>query len=140
MSVVKELTLSPDGTVADPEPDEEDDEPDEVAGADEDVVEDDEQPAAIRAATPARAIQPNRGRGLFLLPSSMLYTFRRNASGYAVVTGTAEHVCPYVTDGRCCGDWTSRSQSRKKVLMNGRGPDIVWIVRSTGSRTVTGSE
>src|SRR5579872_4301356 len=40
MSVVKELTLSPDGTVADPEPDEEDDEPDEDAGADEDVVED----------------------------------------------------------------------------------------------------
>jgi hypothetical protein len=79
MSVVKELTLSPAGTVAGAE---EDDGAVEVAGVDEVDVED-EQPAAIRAATPATATQPNRERGLFLLPSSIPYTFRRNARGYA---------------------------------------------------------
>jgi hypothetical protein len=78
MSTVKELMPSPAGTVA---------EADEDAGADDDGVDevdgDDEQPAAIRAATPATATQPNRGRGLFLLPSSIPYTFRRNVRGYA---------------------------------------------------------
>jgi hypothetical protein len=53
----------------------------EDAGAAGDDV-DDEQPAAIRAATPATATHPNRESGLFLLPSSIPYTFRRNASGY----------------------------------------------------------
>jgi hypothetical protein len=58
----------------------------EEAGAEEagaDVVDvDDEQPAAIRAATPATATHPNRESGLFDLPSSIPYTFRHNAPGY----------------------------------------------------------
>jgi hypothetical protein len=66
MSTVKELMLSPDGTVAEPL----------VAGLDEvpalgedaadaEVVdEDDEQPAATMAATAATATQPNRGSDL----------------------------------------------------------------------------
>jgi len=82
MSTVKELMPSPAGTVAAADEDE-DDEDEEDDEDDEGDVEDDEQPAAIRAATPATATQPNRGRGLFLLPSSIPYTFRRNARGYA---------------------------------------------------------
>jgi hypothetical protein len=81
MSTLKELTLSPAGTEAGA-----DDEEDDEAGADdeEDGVdeEDDEQPAAIRAPTPTTATQPNREMGLFLLPSSIPYTFRRNFRGY----------------------------------------------------------
>jgi hypothetical protein len=80
MSTVKELMLSPEGTVAAAAL---------VAGAaDVDdaavvagavvVVEDDEQPAAIRAPTAATATQPS-----FLLPSSIRYPFRHNAFGYA---------------------------------------------------------
>ncbi len=81
MSTVKELTLSPAGTVAAADEDDGDDpavEDDEAAGD-----EDDEQPAAIRPATAATATQPNREMGLFLLPSSIQYTFRRNVRGYA---------------------------------------------------------
>jgi hypothetical protein len=101
MSTVKELMLSPDGTVAEPL----------VAGLDEvpalgedaadaevvEVGEDDEQPAAITAATAATATQPNRGTDLNvpwpcerggrpprpLLSSSIPYPFRHNALGYA---------------------------------------------------------
>jgi hypothetical protein len=82
MSTVKELMPSPAGTVAEADVDggaDVDDGADEDGGADED----DEQPAAIRAATAATATQPNREMGLFLLPSSIQYTFRRSARGYA---------------------------------------------------------
>lgn len=91
MSTVKELTLSPAGTVAEPE---EDDEPDEDVEDVEDVGvdEDDEQPAAIRAATAATATQPNLEMGLFLLLSSIQYTFRRNARGYADAGHHRTHV------------------------------------------------
>ncbi len=70
MSTVKELTLSPVGTVA--EADEDDDDED-VDGVDED----DEQPAAIRATAAAAATTPSRGRErecpppCLLLPSSI---------------------------------------------------------------------
>jgi hypothetical protein len=87
MSTVKELMPSPAGTVVDAGADEDDEV---AAGDDEDdagVVEDDEHAAAIRAATPTTATPPNRERGLFLLPSSIPYTFRRNERGYA----DAEH-------------------------------------------------
>jgi hypothetical protein len=92
MSTVKELTLSPAGTVAEPdEPDEddEDDEPDEDVGADED----DEQPAAIRAATAATATQPNREMGLFLLPSSIQIHLSPQRARIRR-RGTPEHECP----------------------------------------------
>src|ERR1700722_19573753 len=83
MSTVKELMPSPAGTVTeagavvDAPADEDDDEDD--AG----VVEDDVHAAAIRAAAPTTATPPNRERSLFLLPSSIPYTFRRNECGYA---------------------------------------------------------
>jgi len=106
MSVVKELTPSPDGTVAEPLVAGLDEVPalaeaaaDAEVGADAEVVEvDDEQPAAIRAATAATASQPNLGSGLNvpwpcerechhppcpLLPRSIPYPFRHNAVGYA---------------------------------------------------------
>ena len=93
MSEVKELMLSPDGTVAEAD---EDDEDGADAGVDEDeaagVDEDDEQPAAIRAVTAATATQLNREMGLFLLPSSIQYTFRRNARGYADAGHHRTHV------------------------------------------------
>jgi hypothetical protein len=65
MSVVKELTPSPEGTVAEPL----------VAGVDEvpalavdagaaEDVDEDEQPAASTAAPATTATQPNLGRGL----------------------------------------------------------------------------
>jgi hypothetical protein len=105
MSTVKELTLSPAGTEAEPL----------VAGLDEvpalaeaaadaevdedaEVVdEDDEQPAATMAAAAATATKPNLGSGLNvpwpcererhppcpLLPRSIPYPFRHNAVGYA---------------------------------------------------------
>jgi hypothetical protein len=95
MSTVNELVLSPAGTVAAAAED---------AGADEDepAVEDDEadgdedeeQPAAIRPATAATATQPNREMGLFLLPSSIQYTFRRNVCGYADAGTPQKHKCP----------------------------------------------
>ena len=81
MSTVKELMLSPAGTVAVAAELVEGaaavDDAAVVAGA---VVvdEDDEQPAAIRAPTAATATQPS-----FLLPSSIRYPFRHNAFGYA---------------------------------------------------------
>jgi hypothetical protein len=92
MSTVKELMLSPAGTVA-LEPLE----PlaDALAGAEDDAadveeVEDDEQPAATTAAAAARATQPNRVRGerggrppRSLLSSSIPYPFRHNAFGDA---------------------------------------------------------
>ena len=95
MSTVKELTLSPDGTVAAAG---EDAGADEAAGVDEDdeaggVDEDDEQPAAIRAVTAATATQPNRGMGLFLLPSSIQYTFRRNVRARIRRRGTPQNTC-----------------------------------------------
>jgi hypothetical protein len=123
---VKELTLSPDGTVAEDDEDEDDDDEDPwAAGADEDDVDEfDEQAAAIRAAAPTTATQPARARGLFLLPSSIPYTFRRAMCADTPTRDTAEHVCPYATDGRCYGDHTSSSQSRKKLLMNGTGPKL----------------
>jgi hypothetical protein len=98
---VKELALSPDGIrlellagVLD------EDAGADVAGADEDVA-DDEQPAATTAATAARATQPNRGRRVNvpwpcergghplcpLLPSAIPDPFRHNAFGYADNTG-----------------------------------------------------
>jgi hypothetical protein len=80
MSTVKELTLSPAGTVAAADEDDGADE-DDPADVDDDEAagdEDDVQPAAIRPATAATATQPNREMGLFLLPSSIQYTFRRN--------------------------------------------------------------
>jgi hypothetical protein len=92
MSTVKESTLSPDGTPDAAGADEdagavEAAGAEEEAGADDDgavVVDvDDEQPAAIRAATPATATHPKRESGLFLLPRSIPYTFRHNAPGYA---------------------------------------------------------
>jgi hypothetical protein len=94
MSTVKELMLSPAGTAAGAD---EAAEEDVAAGADvdeDDVVvdEDDEQPAAIKAAAPATATQPRRGRGLFLLPRSIPYTFRRNMRGY-VDAGTPLNTC-----------------------------------------------
>jgi hypothetical protein len=100
MSVVKESTLSPDGT---PEAAGEDAVADEAAADAEEAGDeeeagvvavdvDDEQPAAIRAATPATATQPKRESGLFLLPSSIPYTFRRIARGYAYA-GTPQNTC-----------------------------------------------
>ena len=82
MSTLKELTPSPAGTVAEAgaEAGADAGADDEEDGVDE---EDDEQPAAIRAPTPTTATQPNREMGLFLLPSSIPYTFRRNFRGYA---------------------------------------------------------
>jgi hypothetical protein len=89
MSTEKESTLSPDGT---PDAAGDDAAADEAAAdaeaagedAGADVVDvDDEQPAAIRAATPATATHPKRESGLFLLPRSIPYTFRHNAPGYA---------------------------------------------------------
>jgi hypothetical protein len=62
MSTVKELVLSPVGTVAEPLV-EEDDEDDEDDGVDE-VDEDDEQAAAVTATAAASATQPSRVRGL----------------------------------------------------------------------------
>jgi hypothetical protein len=71
MSTVKELVLSPDGTVAELAAGDEDVAGAVVAGADalDDVDEveefvDDEQPAAAKAAIAARATQLSRGRGL----------------------------------------------------------------------------
>jgi hypothetical protein len=93
MSTVKELMLSPEGTVAEP-----------LAGLDEVaagaagvVDEDDEQPAATMATTAATATQVNLGRCLNvpwpcerechppspLLRRSIPDPFRHNALGYA---------------------------------------------------------
>jgi hypothetical protein len=99
MSTVKELMLSPDGTVAEPLVAGLDEVPalGEDAAAAEVVDEDDEQPATTMAATAATATQPNLGRGLNvpwpcerechppcpLLPRSIPYPFRHNAVGYA---------------------------------------------------------
>jgi hypothetical protein len=80
MSTVNELIPSPAGTVAAAGAD------DDAAGADDDDdagADDDVHAAAIRAATPTTATPPNRERSLFLLPSSIPYTFRRNERGYA---------------------------------------------------------
>jgi hypothetical protein len=65
MSTVKELMLSPDGTVAEPEAGlDELTEAAGDAGAVELVVEDDEQPAATMAVIAATATQPNLGSDL----------------------------------------------------------------------------
>jgi hypothetical protein len=92
MSTVNELTLSPAGTEAEPEPepDEPADEPDEDGEDDEAAGEDDdEQPAAIR------------GMGLFLLSSSIQYTFRRNVRGYADAGHHRTHVSSAMKRRRC---------------------------------------
>jgi hypothetical protein len=97
MSTVKELVPSPDGIVFEPLLAALDDDEDEDDDEDDDDVADDEQPAATTAMPVARATQPSRGRGLnvpwpgereghspcLLLPSSMPYSFRRNALGSA---------------------------------------------------------
>jgi len=100
MSEVNELMLSPAGTAAEAEEDEDEDEDE---GADEEVVEDDEQPAAVTAATAATATQANRETGLFLLPSSIRYTFRRNVRGYAD-TGHRRTRVSLAMKGRRYGD------------------------------------
>jgi hypothetical protein len=96
MSVVKESAVSPAGTPDAAGADEDGGADEAAADAEEvgaDVVDDDdEQPAAIRAATPATATQPKRESGLFLLPSSIPYTFRRIARGYAYA-GTPQNTC-----------------------------------------------
>jgi hypothetical protein len=100
MSEVKELMLSPDGTEAaaleagaavdDAGAAAED------AGADDDVEDDDEQPAAIRAVPAARATTPSPGRCLRprpLLPSCIPYPFHRNAvRSYTPMRDTAHRV------------------------------------------------
>jgi hypothetical protein len=99
MSTVKELVLSPAGTVAEPLVAGLDEVPALAeAAADAEVVdEDDEQPAATMAVTAATATQPNLGRGLNvpwpcerechppcpLLRRSIPDPFRHNALGYA---------------------------------------------------------
>jgi hypothetical protein len=104
MSTVKELMLSPAGTVAEPLVAGLDEVPalEDAAGAEvvEDggvVDEDDEQPAATRAAHAAIATQPNLDSGLNvpwpcerechppcpLVRRSIPYPFRHNALGYA---------------------------------------------------------
>jgi len=73
-----------------------------VAGVDElDELDelDDEQPAAARARTAARATQPGRGKRLppsFLLPIRIPCPFRQNVPEYA--TGhTIQLMCPFRT-------------------------------------------
>jgi hypothetical protein len=112
MSTVKELVLSPAGTVAEPPVAGLDEVPalaeaaaDAEVGEDAEVVDvDDEQPAATMAVTAATATQPNLGRGLNvpwpcerechppspllrrpspLLRRSIPYPFRHNALGDA---------------------------------------------------------
>jgi len=96
MSTVKELTPSPEGTVAEPLVAGLDEVP-EDAGAVAVDEEDDEHPAATMAAVAATATKPNLGVGLNvpwpcererhppcpLLRRSIPYPFRRNAVGYA---------------------------------------------------------
>jgi hypothetical protein len=115
MSVVKELTPSPEGTVAEPPAAALDEVPalDEDAGVDEDADEDDEQPAATMAVTAATASQPNLGSGLnvlwpcerechppcLLLPRSIPYPFRHNAID-TPTRDAGQHTCPYGMKGR----------------------------------------
>jgi hypothetical protein len=116
MSVVKELTPSPDGTVAEPPAAALDEVPalDEDAGADAvDDEEEDEQPAATVTAAAATATQPNRGRDLKgpwpceregrpprpLLPSSIPYPFRTMRSD-TPTRDTVQHACPSGMKGR----------------------------------------
>ncbi|HEX3449990.1 MAG TPA: hypothetical protein VHS97_17175 [Isosphaeraceae bacterium] len=116
MSTVKELMLSPEGTVAEPLEAGLDEVP-ALAEVDAGAVvvdEDDEQPAATMAATAATATKPNRGTSLdrprpselegrpprALLSSSIPYPFRHNALGYATARDTAPHVCPSGMKGR----------------------------------------
>jgi len=111
MSEVNELMLSPAGTVAEADEDEDEVEDD----GDDEVVEDDEQPAAATAATAATATQLNREMCLFLLPSSIPYTFRRSVRGY-VDAGHRRTRVSLAMKGRRYGDQTSSDQSRKKLL------------------------
>jgi hypothetical protein len=83
MSTVNELMPSPAGTVAEADDDEDAADDEDEDDEDAEVDDDDEHAAAIRATTPTTATPPNRRRGLFLLPSSIPYTFRRNERGYA---------------------------------------------------------
>jgi hypothetical protein len=109
MSTVKESTLRFDGTVAALEAAEDAaveaaDEAAVDAGVDaDDVDDDDEQPAAIRAVPAARATTPSP-----LLPSSIPYPFHRNAvRSYTTKRDTAHHVCPHAMKGRSLGHWVS---------------------------------
>ena len=100
MSEVKELMLSPAGTVAVEAEDAADEAADEAAvdtGADaEDVDDDDEQPAATTATAAAAATKASRGRCLPrwpLLPSCIPYPFHRNAvRSYTTMRDTAHRV------------------------------------------------
>jgi hypothetical protein len=118
MSEVKELMLSPAGTVdaADEEAAEDaaDEAADEAAveGADaEDVDDDDEQPAATTATAAAAATKASRGRCLPpwpLLPSCIPYPFHRNAvRSYTTMRDTAHDVCPHAMKGRSLGHGAS---------------------------------
>jgi hypothetical protein len=122
MSTVKELTPSPDGTVAEPLVAGLDEVPalaeaaaDAEVGADAEVVEvDDEQPATTMAAAATTATPPNLGSDLNvpwpcerechpprpLLPRSIPYPFRHNAVGYA---DAGQYMCPFGMKGRSWG-------------------------------------
>jgi hypothetical protein len=121
MLEVKELMLSPAGTVAEEAAEDAAvDAADEAAvdaGADDDVDVDEEQPAAIRAVPAATAAQATTGRDLPLrplLPSCIPYPFHRNAvRSYTPMRDTAHHVCPYAMKGRSRGHWPSRRANRK---------------------------
>jgi hypothetical protein len=96
MSTVKELMLSPEGTVAElvaglDEVAADAGVDDAAAGADED--DDDEQPAATTAVTAATATQPNRGRRPLcpLLSSTIPDPFRHNALARSVGYADAGH-------------------------------------------------
>jgi hypothetical protein len=116
MLTVKELMLSPAGTVPVAALDDGAAAEDVGAAALDDgavVVDDvdDEQPAATSPTTATAAAQPSRGRGLPpcpLLPSCIPYPFHRNAvRSYTTKQDTAHHVCPYAMKGRSLGHGAS---------------------------------
>jgi hypothetical protein len=110
MSTVKESTLRFDGTVAAALDEAAAGADEEAAGAEleagvdaDDVDDDDEQPAAIRAVPAARAMTPSP-----LLPSCIPYPFHRNAvRSYTTMRDTAHDVCPHAMKGRSLGHGVS---------------------------------
>jgi hypothetical protein len=129
MSTVKELTLSPEGTVPLVAGLDEVPALDEAAG-DAGVVAvdvDDEHPAATIAAAAAAATRPSRDMDLNgpwpcdgegrpprpLLPSCIPDPFRHNALARSdtPMRDTAQRVCPYRMKGRSCGYRTSRAET-----------------------------